>query len=301
LKNHNAKLINENTSLKKEKVILLENYNSLLENVEESAKEDNNKVKYLESSNVEMKNDLKMLKVLVFRLNKHIEYYQEILNEKEIKFETPMSIANEDESSATTWTIHTNILSPLMDSYEERIKEKNEIIKSYETELSQFTTKIKKVFEENENLHEQFEALSRNTEVWRAEKQRLISQCEILQKKASIHAKRADLAKEKLYEVLKVYEQKNQSQAIDIERLQEAYNRTKGEIASLKSLQKTPEIVNQQLEEYQNFLSDLRNQFETEKNQLIEDKRNLDAINSQLRNDVSELQTLLEKQKLCNE
>lgn len=291
----------ENANLRRDKAVILESYNSLLENAEESAEEDKNKFKFLENSNAEMKNDLKMMKILVFRLNKHIEYYQEILNEKEIKFDAPTSFANEDESSATTWAIHTNILSPLMDSYEERIKEKNEIIKSYETELSLFTNKIKKVFEENEHLQEQFENLSKNTEVWRTEKQRLTSQCEILKNKASIHAKRADLAKEKLYEVLKVYEQKTQLQAIDIERLQEAYHRSKGEIASLKNLHKTPDIVTQQVEECQKFLSDLRNQFEIEKNQLLEEKRDLDAANRQLRIDVSELQTLLEKQKLCNE
>ena len=69
--------------------------------------------------------------------------------------------------------------------------------------------------------------------------------------KASIHSKRADLAKEKLMEILKVYEQQVQSQALDIDRLQQAYSRSKGEIATLKSFQKNPEVVMKSIEECQ--------------------------------------------------
>lgn len=241
-----------------------------------------------------------MLKILVFRLNKHIEYYQETLNEKAIKFDPPSTYDDPDEN-ASTWPVHSNILSPLMNSYEERIKEKNDIIKSYESELCQFTVKLKKILDENEKIQELYENQSKNAEMWIIERQRLMSQCELLKNKATIHAKRADLAKEKLYEVLKVYEQKMQSQSLDIERLQEAYNRSKGEITSLKNLQKNPEIVTQHVRECQKLLEDLRMQFEVEKTQMMDEKKNMETQLSQQKDKITELENIISTQKLCNE
>lgn len=59
---------------------------------------------------------------------------------------------------------------------------------------------------------------------------------------------------------MKVYEQQVQSQTLDIERLQQAYSRSKGdlnvakgEIATLKSFQQNPEIVMKSIEECQKY------------------------------------------------
>lgn len=240
----------------------MENFNSLYEKFDHHAskrgslseqKNDNRKAQVaenLEKENLEIKNDLKMLKVLVFRLNKHIEHYQRLMNEREISFDSPRKTVDENEI-ASSWEVKSHLLSPLMNSYEERIQEKNDIIKSYEAELNQVSIKIKKILDENEKLHEMYEDASKNSELWVTEKQRLVSQSEILRSKATIHCKRADLAKEKLIEVLKAYEQKVQSQSLDIERLQEAYSRSKGEITSLKSFQKNPEAVAESIKDCQ--------------------------------------------------
>lgn len=295
-----TKLKDELEKLQRDKMILMDNYNSLMEKNEESLSEEKSKIEFLEKENAEVKNDLKMLKILVFRLNKHIEYYQEMLNEKEMKFDAPTTYEHEEDTTST-WSVHSNILSPLMNSYEERIKEKNDIIKSYETELSQFTVKLKKILDENERIQELYETHVKNADIWLTEKQRLMSQNEILRHKATIHAKRADLAKEKLCEVLKVYEQKMQSQSLDIDRLQEAYNRSKGEITTLKSMHKNPDEFTQQLKECQQMFEDFRMQFEVEKSQMIDDKKNIETQLNHFKDRVNELETLLEKQKLCNE
>jgi hypothetical protein len=50
---------------------------------------------------------------------------------------------------------------------------------------------------------------------------------------------------------MRVYDQKVASQAIDIERLREAYNRAKGEVATLKAYQKNPEVVVESIKECQ--------------------------------------------------
>jgi centrosomal protein CEP89 len=259
-----TKIFEENEKLRSDKTVLVENYNSLYEkmerrNIVKGSSNSLNEAKLdvrtqvvdnLQKENVEVKNDLKMLKILVFRLNKHIEYYQDLLNEREMKFDAPKRDVDEDEF-ASSWIVNSHLLSPLINSYEERVKEKNEIIKSYENELNQFSNKMKKILEENEKLHEMFENLSKNSELWITERQRLMSQCDILKDKASIHCKRADLAKEKLIAVLKAYEQKVQSQSLDIERLQEAYNRSKGEITTLKNFHKNPEAVAESIKDCQ--------------------------------------------------
>lgn len=180
----------------------MDNYSSLMEKVDDSNAE-NRGNEPLMRENEELKNDLKMLKILVFRLNKHLDYYQQSLSEKDLKFEPPSKFENEKETTQR-WQVSSHLLGPLMNSYEERIREKNDIIKSYEMELSHFTLKLKKILEENEKLHENYDNLNSNSECWKMEKQRLTSQCEILKNKAAIHAKRADLAKERIAEILKV-------------------------------------------------------------------------------------------------
>lgn len=72
-----------------------------------------------------------------------------------------------------------------------------------------------------------------------------------IRNKAEIHSKRADLAKEKLMEVMRCYEQKVQSQSIDIQRLQEAYSRLKGEQSNCKTMHQQPELVVESLKECQ--------------------------------------------------
>lgn len=283
----------------------MENYNFLYKKVERATtpKPSTN----LEKENLDLQNDLKMLKILVFRLNKHIEYYQNVLNEKEIKFDVPQKYSNEHEI-AKSWTVNSHLLSPLLNSYEERVSEKNDIIKNYEMELNQVSIKFKKILDENENLHELYESLGRESQAWVAEKERLMSQCDILKSKAAIHSKRADLAKEKLMEILKVYEQKVQSQALDIERLQEAYNRSKGEITTLKNMQKNPDALADSIKDFQNLFEELKIQFETEKREMVEEKQKLNHqlnqqvdITNQMEAKVLELNGLLEKQRLCNE
>ncbi|XP_070504534.1 protein Cep89 homolog [Chironomus tepperi] len=288
-------LLEENDTLRNEKSILIKNHNLLIEKIGEQSKEDEREEKHemLIKENEDLKNDLKMLKVLIFRLNKHVDYYQEILNEKKEDLNPPTKYSNEKEI-ISSWTVNSHLLAPLMNSYEERVKEKNEIIKNYEMELNQFSMKLKKILEENEKIHEINEDLYRNSKAWLSQKERLTSQCEILKNKAAIHAKRADLSKEKLVEILKAYEQKIQSLNLDIERLQEAYNRSKGEISTLKNLQKNPEAVTQSVKECQKLLEELKDQFEVEKAYLIGDL-------GQQREKAAELENLLKKQKLCNE
>lgn len=77
----------------------------------------------------------------------------------------------------------------------------------------------------------------------------------VFRSKAEVQSKRADIAKEKLVEVLRCYEQKVQSQHLDIERLQEAYSRSKGELTALRGMHQSPEVLVESLKECQKWVN----------------------------------------------
>lgn len=148
------------------------------------------------------------------------------------------------------------------------IHEKTDLVQQYENELGHFTGRLKDVIAENERLHAEMEEMRRQDEMWSTDKTRLQAQLDIFRfvdlhsvrillktiyyrNKAEIQSKRADLAKEKLVEVLRCYEQKVQSQHLDLERLQEAYARSKGELTAVRSMQQNPEVVVESLKECQ--------------------------------------------------
>lgn len=54
-------------------------------------------------------------------------------------------------------------------------------------------------------------------------------------------------------EVMRCYEQKLQSQSIDMQRLQEAYNRLKSEQSNCKTMHEQPELVIERFKECQRF------------------------------------------------
>lgn len=60
-------------------------------------------------------------------------------------------------------------------------------------------------------------------------------------------------------EVMRCYEQKLQSQSIDMQRLQEAYSRLKSEQNNCKTMHEQPELVIERFKECQRF-EDKRNQ-----------------------------------------
>lgn len=176
--------------MKHEKQILVENYNALYgkyesENLKirnQQLNNENIKNKNEKESNEsgELKNDLKMLKILVFRLNKHLEYYMDLLREHNIKPEGTLKICERMELEMKWGSVNSHVLAPLLNSYEERIQEKNDLLTRYEEELNDITGKVKDLIEENEKVHEMYENLKKTSDTWMAEKARLISCLEIM-------------------------------------------------------------------------------------------------------------------------
>lgn len=150
------------------------------------------------SENQQLINDIGMMKVLIYRLNVQLENYQEMLRKSRFSDEKISSIGNlataPTMATAPTITSQTNfehidaidwgcvqshVLAPLLNAYQETIKEKNGLVKQYENELNQMTGRIKDILSENEALHEQIDDLKQANDAWQAEKVRLQAQLDV--------------------------------------------------------------------------------------------------------------------------
>ncbi|XP_055597020.1 protein Cep89 homolog [Uranotaenia lowii] len=312
----NSQFATENEKLQKDYLELQQNMKALQSMKAkscESCAEFENDRELLAKENSDLRNDVKMMKILVYRLNVQVERYQDVIRESKSGTEIPKidfvdSSYGGNRDNLNWGPVHSHTLGPLLNAYEETIAEKNDLVQQYERELINFTGKLKKVLEENEKLHKDMEEIKSTQSSWLSDKARLQAQVDVFKTKAEIQGKRADLAKEKLVEVLKCYEQKIQAQCLDIERLQEAYARSKGELTSLRHLNQKPEIVADSLKECQKLFEEMKIQHDSEKTRLSNEtdslKSDIAAKNeeiSKLKSEISEHEKIYERQKEINE
>lgn len=97
-----------------------------------------------------------------------------------------------------------------------------------------------------------------------------------------MHSKRADLAKEKLIDVMRCYEQKIQAHTIDMERLQEAYTRLKNEQFTCKTAHQQPELLIEKLKESQKLLDDTKMQHAQEKAKLVDELNEVQHLHKKI-------------------
>ncbi|XP_062565831.1 protein Cep89 homolog [Armigeres subalbatus] len=252
----------------------------------------------LSKDNGDLKNDIKMMKILVYRLNVQVERYQDVIREGSKvtasggvpKIDFVDSSYGGAKDNLNWGPVNSHTLGPLLNAYEETIAEKNDLVQQYEQEFIGFTGKLKQVLEENEKLHKDAEEIKSTQSNWLAERTRLHAQIDVFKSKAEIQGKRADLAKEKLVEVLKCYEQKIQAQCLDIERLQEAYSRSKGEVTSLRNLNQKPEVVVEGLKECHKLFEEMKIQHDSEKSRFSDEVDSLKAAILTKNEELSKLQ-----------
>ncbi|XP_058067162.1 protein Cep89 homolog [Anopheles bellator] len=265
----------------------------------------------LAKENGDLRNDLKMMKILVYRLNVQIERYQDLVRDGKgsiPKLDFVDSTYGGVKDNLNWGPVNTHTLGPLLNAYEEIIAEKADLVQQYETELVTFTGQMKQVLEENESVHREMEEMRSTQAGWTDERTRLQAQVSVLRSKAEVQAKRADLAKEKLVEVLKCYEQKVQAQCLDIERLQEAYTRSKTELTSLRHLNQNPEVVADSLKECQKLFAELKLQHSTDRTRLTEETETIkgelqkkSTELDQLRQNYQQQLSIFERQKEIND
>lgn len=99
-----------------------------------------------------------------------------------------------------------------------------------------------------------------------------------------------------------------QSQSLDLERIQEAYNRTKSELNSVRNLNKQPEVVVESLKECQKLFEELKAQHDIEKKKMKEEIVDLtkklaesEENSTKIKEELKNINSIVEKQKECNE
>lgn len=181
-----------------------------------------NEYELLQKQNKDLNEDINMLKNVVYRLNVQLERYQDKLRKNNITFPKTVDSDNENITNAEitnhsdhkhspiSWgNVNAHTLGPLLDAYQDTVKEKEDIISAYEIELSNFTGKLKSVIDENEILHknilENSGLLKKTLEEYESVKTELKNtkeQNEVLIKKCA-------LKHDKVHELCKVYDHKS--------------------------------------------------------------------------------------------
>ncbi|KAJ8979230.1 hypothetical protein NQ317_019082 [Molorchus minor] len=323
LQNTNSEIDKENAYLKEQYQGLLGHYEEVRKELEgsrvcktcqefkvslEKYSADNN---LLRISNKELSQDLEMLKTVVYRLNVQLERYQGIVRNSNMKI--PKSILshadeytdeadrNENISRNILSEVHhnhshtpiawgsanTHTLGPLLDAYDDTIKEKEEIITSYELEMSNFTGRLKEIIEENEVLHEKLTEDEGCSVKLLAELENLRKELKSTRDQNDLLIKKCALKQDKVEEILKVYENKVNQMKRDYNVMHEEYIKCRTERAALKERNKALEDVQDdfknQMQSYiplsvhtasvnecKRWYEELKQQYENEKQKLKE-------------------------------
>lgn len=107
--------------------------------------------------------------------------------------------------------VNAHTLGPLLDCYQETIDEKDDIIASYETELSKFTGKLKEIISENETLHRRLTENDVCSEKLVVDLENVKSELKHTKQQNDMLIKKCALKQDKVEEILKCYEQKGEA------------------------------------------------------------------------------------------
>lgn len=120
------------------------------------------------TENVQLNEDVLLLKNVIFRLNAELERYQDKLRDSgqsvpprtvNDALDSRRSADNVNKVSESWGTVNTHVLGPLLDAYQESLSEKEELISRYEKDIANLSARCKEVVVENECLHGEVERL----------------------------------------------------------------------------------------------------------------------------------------------
>ncbi|KAL9974828.1 hypothetical protein ACROYT_G011918, partial [Oculina patagonica] len=93
----------------------------------------------------------KVLRNTVHRLNVELSRYQ--AKYRPVLFEEVEGLALPHKKEAAPWLVNTKFLAPLFLAYDDRLKEKEQMIRAYDEELNAFKARVMEVVKENQQLH----------------------------------------------------------------------------------------------------------------------------------------------------
>lgn len=141
-------------------------------------KQNDEEVDRLTRQNAQLSNDINMMKTLIYRLNIELERFQELCRKQEFEgkatsdhWPESMCLNSENLGKGNTdhidWgSVHSNVLAPLLNAYQETIRDKHNLLNQYECEMNHIAGRIKDVFVENEQFCMEIDHLKRERNQW---------------------------------------------------------------------------------------------------------------------------------------
>ncbi|KYN16559.1 hypothetical protein ALC57_11192 [Trachymyrmex cornetzi] len=246
------------------------------------------------AENVQLNEDVLLLKHVIYRLNAELERYQDKLKESG-QSALPKNVndmldskrsADDIKTVSKSWgSVNTHVLGPLLDAYQESLSEKQELVNKYEEDIMNFSTRCKEVIMENECMQNEMEKLKSQCTRYADEIKMISEDADLLKELNECYTKQTTHQKQKIHEIHSLYEQKVGAMSFDNNRLHEECLASKTELSNLQGkydiLHKEYEklqndntktmpvhVHNAAVEECRELFDKLKRQYETEKEKL---------------------------------
>ncbi|XP_011635744.1 protein Cep89 homolog isoform X2 [Pogonomyrmex barbatus] len=210
------------------------------------------------AENVQLNEDVLLLKHVIYRLNAELERYQDKLKEsgqsvlsKNISDILDSKRPTDDiKTISESWgSVNIHALGPLLDAYQESLLEKQELVNKYEEDIANFSSRCKEVIMENECMQNEMEKLKSKCARYADEIKMISEDADLLKELNECYTKQTAHQKQKIHEIHSLYEQKVEVMSFDNNRLHEQYLASKTE---LSNLQGKYDILNKEYEKLQN-------------------------------------------------
>ncbi|KAL6441132.1 hypothetical protein ACFW04_003451 [Cataglyphis niger] len=242
------------------------------------------------SDNVQLNEDVLLLKNVIYCLNAELEKYQDKMRElgqnvlsKNINNILDSKKPVDNIKVLESWgSVNTHALGPLLDAYQENLSEKQELLNKYEEEIANFSIRCKEVIAENECMQNEVEKLRLKCARYEDEIKMISEDADLLKELNECYTKQFAHQKQKIHEIHTLYEQKVEAMSFDNNRLHEEYLASKTELSNLQgkydilckeyeklqndNMKTIPtDVHNAAIEECKQLFEKLKHQYETEK------------------------------------
>ncbi|XP_078037741.1 uncharacterized protein LOC144470451 [Augochlora pura] len=249
----------------------------------------------LEIERARSNEDISLLKSIVYQLNTELERYQDKLSSEKMKIGTAEYVQTKAKLySERVWNgINFHALGPLLNAYQENLREKRELVSMYEQRMASFGNRCKEILTENELMHQEVKELRVECNRYAKEIKTTIENTTTLKKQNDLLEKEnAELQKE-LRETRSSYESKVQTMLEHHELLKKEHAIS---VSTLSNLRGKYEVLSKEFEKIKNreeqsvpsnvhaaaidecktLLDELKHRYETEKRNLSNQIRRLE-------------------------
>ncbi|XP_043267193.1 centrosomal protein of 89 kDa isoform X2 [Venturia canescens] len=284
-----------------------ENSIQLVESLEQEKINWSKITKKLNDENAQYKEDVSLLKILIYRLNVEIERYQDkirISNPDEnqnVEFAQldGADIVSENNRVSQSWgRVNFHALGPLLEAYQENLAEKEQLIKQYGNEINHFSGRCKEVVVENETLRTEIEEITLRYEKCMNEMKLLREDATIVKQQNDLLTKQIAVQKIQIQDIHGLYEKKVESMSQDNNKLHTDYLACTTELSNLRGkyeilnegyekLKKNTEktmpvsVHTSAIEECKRLFEELKVQYDSDKKKLTEQVKHLEESNPQ--------------------